>query len=185
MDNNTKIVTQKEFIFKVTDTKETKNEIQNSNTIDLRECEYKLKEKYNFSENKLLLIYMIDLVKDYATPKIKYLAYSQNKTQFVLKYYNDAKKLINTQKLDNFELNKDLINNGIDLYNQSDYFFNDRCNIKNINNSSKLLSLSKELFFKIIFFVEIIVNIIEFILVTVVKCNFDLKVKTNFKDKLF
>ena len=78
LDNNTKIVTQKEFIFKVTDTKETKNEIQNSNTIDLRECEYKLKEKYNFSENEPLLIYKIDLVTDYATPKIEYLAYSQN-----------------------------------------------------------------------------------------------------------
>ena len=161
--NNEKNISQKEF----SSIKENKNEIQNKNAIYLGECKYKLKEKYNISDNKQLLIYKKDLVTDYAALKIKYLVYSQNKSQLVLKYCNDAKILINTQKLDNFELIKDLINNEKDLYNQNKSFFNDRYNIKNINEFDILLSLRKELFFQDNFFMKIIVNMKDLILVMI------------------
>ena len=185
LTENANIISSKEFTLEVTDTKENKNENKNLSIIDLGECEYKLKEKYNIPNNETLLIYKIDLVTNYATPKIEYLVYSQNKTQLDLKYCNDTKILINspinTQKLDNFELIKDLTNIGIDLYNQSDSFFNDRCNNKNINDTDIPLSLRRELFFQDNSLCEkncqydgIDLNNNE------VKCNCDVKVETNF-----
>ena len=135
--------------------------------------------------NESLLIYKIDLVSNFATPKIEYLVYSQNKTQLDLKYCNDVKIFINspinTQKLDDFELIKDLNKNGIDLYNQNDSFFNDRCNNQNINDSDIPLSLRRELFFQNNSLCEkncqyegIDLNNNK------VKCNCDVKVETNF-----
>ena len=185
LTENAKIISSKEFTLEVTDTKENKDENKNLSSIDLGECEYKLKEKYNIPMNESLLIYKIDLVTNYATPKIEYLVYSQNKTQLDLKYCNDVKIYINspidTQKLDDFELIKDLNNNGIDLYNQNDSFFNDRCNNKNINDSDIPLSLRRELFFQNNSLCEkncqyegIDLNNNK------VKCNCDVKVETNF-----
>ena len=63
------------LVYIITTTSNQKNNYKNNNvsTIDLGECEYKLKEKYNISLNDSLYIFKIDAYLDnMKIPKIEY-----------------------------------------------------------------------------------------------------------------
>ena len=71
------VIKGKETSFTITTTENQKNnENKNTSTIDLGECETKLKNHYNISQNKSLFIFKVEVLKEgMKVPKIEYEVY--------------------------------------------------------------------------------------------------------------
>ena len=112
------------IIYTVTTTSNQKNNNNNSTTIDLGDCEKKLKEKYNISENNNLYILKLDIYIDgYKNPKVEYEVYypfnENNMTKLDLSYCENIKVDISIPII--------LSNDEIDKYNLSSDLYNDIC----------------------------------------------------------
>ena len=104
----------------------TKNQKMHMNdnitTIDLGECEIKLKEKYNISMNESLYILKIDILVEYIK-KIEYEVYYNFSSNKLTKLNLTVCKGIKIDIL----IPKDIPINEIDKYNKSSGFYNDIC----------------------------------------------------------
>ena len=73
------IIQEKDITVTITNTDNQKNEMNtksNTTTIDLGECETKLKKVYNISQNESLYILKMDVKQEgYKIPKIQYEVY--------------------------------------------------------------------------------------------------------------
>ena len=117
---------EKDNIFQITST-ENQNNKKNKNEkfsiIKLGECEDKLRNHYNISKNKPLLIFKIDIyVKSSLTPKVEYEVYdSDTKKQLNLTFCNNTKI--------NILLPASIKDDDIIKYNASSEYYNDICYI--------------------------------------------------------
>ena len=101
------------------------NKNENRTIIDLRNCEYKLKDAYNISYNKTLYIIALEITQEgMKIPIIEYEVY----------YKTDENKLINLNltycKNEKIEISTPItINSSIDVYNPKSGYYNDLCYI--------------------------------------------------------
>ena len=126
IDNNFDDVKMKDNIkYTITTTKNQKNNEKNNNTnIDLGDCEKKLREEYNISEEKILYIIKIDIpVNGYNIPMVGYEVYypfyENNMTKFNLSCCQNKKV--------NISIPINIKNDEIDKYNISSDLYNDIC----------------------------------------------------------
>ncbi len=117
------IISNEKLTYTITTTKNQKNQIEeNVTTIDLGECETKLKKVYNISLNDSLYMLKIDIIID-NIPKIEYEVYynfsSDNLTKLNLSVCEGI-------KIDIF-IPQDIPINELDKYNKSSGFYNDIC----------------------------------------------------------
>ena len=124
IDNGTdSIMTYEEFTYTITTTSNQKNNKNNNvTTINLGNCEKKLKEKYNISKENNLYILKIDTTLD-NIPKIEYEVYypfsTNNLTKLDLSICKDIKIDIS--------IPVKISPNEIDKYNMSSDIYNDIC----------------------------------------------------------
>ena len=124
------------FMSTITTTSNQKNNYKkNVSTIDLGECEYKLKGKYNISLNDSLYILKIEAyLNDMKIPKIEYEVYyplNNNFTKLDLSLCKD----INI----NISIPVDIPINELDKYNASSGLYNDLCYTLSENGTDKTL----------------------------------------------
>ena len=124
------------FMSTITTTSNQKNNYKkNVSTIDLGECEYKLKGKYNISINDSLYIIKLEIYLDgMKIPKIEYEVYyplNNNFTKLDLSLCKD----INI----NISIPADIPINELDKYNASSGLYNDLCYTLSENGTDKTL----------------------------------------------
>ena len=136
--NNQDIIIEKEVItISITSTEnQKKNNNKNISTIDLGECENKLKIKYNISYNESLLIYKIDILKvGMKIPRIEYeVFYSLYENKLIklnLSICEDTKIYIYIPIMINEE--------DKDKYNISSNYFKDICYKSKSENGTDIL----------------------------------------------
>ena len=101
------------------------NKNENRTIIDLRNCEYKLKDAYNISYNKTLFVVALEITQEgMKIPIIEYEVY----------YKTNENKLINLNliycKNEKIEISTPIsINSSIDVYNPKSGYYNDLCYI--------------------------------------------------------
>ena len=135
----------KEKIYTITSTYNQKNNIYiNSTTINLADCEEKLKEKYNISQNSSLYMIKIDSFFDgYQIPKVDYEVY------YPIKENNMTRLDLSICKNDNIYISMPINISSFDLdkYNASSEYYNDLCNtLKTDDGTDKSLSDRKNEF---------------------------------------
>ena len=122
---------QNDITIEITTTNNQKNKEKNINktVIDLGNCEYKLKEEYNISNNSYLYIIKIDIKQDnYNIPKIEYEVY------YPLDGNNLTKLNLTVCKNEKIEfLIPVTINDNIEKYNISSDYYNDICSTTTSN----------------------------------------------------
>ena len=114
------------LIYTITTTSNQNKNYKNKNltTINLGECEVKLKEKYNISLNDSLYIFKIDAYLDnMKIPKIEYEVFFPINDNIFTKLNLSICKNINI----NISIPVDLPLNQIDEYNASSGLYNDLC----------------------------------------------------------
>ena len=139
----------------ITNTKNQKeNDYNNISTIDLGECENKLKKEYNISENVPLLIYKIDIKRnDTISTEVEYEVYdSITLKKLDLSYCKGITiNIYSPVDMDDIMRNnyENAKNQGYDIYNANDSFFNDICTQYNSNSSTDVtLSDRQENYFE-------------------------------------
>ena len=117
----------------------------NLSEINLGDCEYILKEKYKIPQNEKLIIFQIETkIKGQPTSNLEYYVYSSNGTLLDLSVCSNSdisitKAITDTSNL-NLETAKSLAEEGIDIYNINDDFFNNFCNGIDVNNQDLTLN---------------------------------------------
>ena len=128
-----KIIITKNIIFEITNSNEQKQSLnQNISSIDLGECEYILKEKYNILEKESLIILKSDLKSDdLKATYVQYEIYNPNNLEKLdLSICNDYSININIPILldpKTESLYLTLNESGYNLFNPNDSFYNDIC----------------------------------------------------------
>ena len=112
-------------IFMLTSTFNQKNnEYYNSSVIDLRECEYKIREEYNISKNDSIYILKIDIyTPGFLTPKVEYELYYPSKS----KNLSMVDLTICKNLPIDIYLPFNISINDLDKYNPDSGFYNDIC----------------------------------------------------------
>ena len=107
---------------------------EGSTSIDFMECEMKLRDYYNLTENDTLSVFQTETVSSNnrsLTNKVQYVVYDENNTQLNLSVCENEQIKINfMMKNDSgFDMTKysEFEGKGIDILNSSDPFFNDIC----------------------------------------------------------
>ena len=117
----------------------------NLSEIDLGDCEYKLKEENNIPQNEKLIILQIETkIIGQPTSNLEYYVYSSNGTLLDLSICSDSdinivKVITDTSNL-NYDTAKTLANEGVDIYNINDDFFNNFCNGIDVDNQDLTLN---------------------------------------------
>ena len=103
----------------------------NISNIDLKNCEKTLKEKYNIPSEEVLIIIKVDLLRqDTKSIQVEYEIYSESLNKLDLNYcINDNIIITIPYNLENELLNKVKLgqNEGYDILNGNDSFYNDIC----------------------------------------------------------
>ena len=103
----------------------------NISNIDLKNCEKTLKEKYNIPSEEVLIIIKVDLLRQYTKSiQVEYEIYSESLNKLDLNYcINDNIIITIPYNLENELLNKVKLgqNEGYDILNGNDSFYNDIC----------------------------------------------------------
>ena len=118
-----------------------------STSIDFRECGEILKKKYNLSEDDLLTLFQIEIEKKNnqktLTDQVEYAILDQEKNRLNLSYCKNVSIIVNYEIKNNSLLNTDLINyynqQGVDILNIKDDFFNNLCHPYGENNTDIIL----------------------------------------------
>ena len=139
-------IDEENIIFTFTNTENQKNENANKNktTIDLGECQNKLKTAYNISKNTSLYITKID-VKEAGmnTQKVEYEVYYPLYNETLIKL--DLKKC-QGMKVD-ISIPVNINENNLDKYNKSSEYYNDICSKTTSDNGTDIpLSDRKNIF---------------------------------------
>ena len=123
---------------------DSNNVIENDNisSLNLGECENKLKEYYNISMDESLIIYKMDFYPENSfVPIIQYKIYNKKGDLLNLSVCEnitiDISTPVNLSKT-NIDISKlnETINSGIDIFNISSDFFNDICNTFSSSNGT-------------------------------------------------
>ena len=126
------VIKSKDTSFTITNTENQKNSYKkNISTINLGECETKIKSHYNISQNDSLYIFKIDVLKEgMKIPKIEYEVYypfnGKNLEKLSLTYCEDTK----IELLLPVSINLD----DLEKHNSSSSYYNDICYISTSNN---------------------------------------------------
>ena len=143
--NDLMLIEKEELKISLTVSDNKKNKSKNITSINLGECENKLKDSYGIPENEILLILKIEVKKkNMKIPRIEYeVYYPSNGTTL---YKLDMNKCHNL----NIEIYVPLIidDEGVDKRNASSGYYNDICyTCKAVNNSDITLKDRKEEYF--------------------------------------
>ncbi len=112
--------------------------------INLGECEYLLKDKYNISKKEKLIIFQIEtIVEGKPTSNLEYYVYSNDGNLLDLGVCDGTeisitKTIINDSSID-YDYANSFAEKGIDVYNIKDEFFTDFCNGVSVNNQDLTL----------------------------------------------
>ena len=119
----------------------TKNNYNNISSLDLQECENKLKVYYNISDNKSLLIFKIDYnVPDLLIPIVEYKVFHPETNQPLdLEICNDTYIAISYPILQNIE------NDGF-IHDPKDKFYNHKCYPYSENGTDIILNDRKKIY---------------------------------------
>ena len=116
----------------------------NLSEINLGECESILKNKYGISDNEKLILLQIETkIEGQATSNVEYYVYSPNGTLLDLSVCSNiditiTKVITDTSNL-NLDTAKSLAEQGVDIYNINDDFFNNFCNGISVYNQDLTL----------------------------------------------
>ena len=145
------------------------NEVASNNsltTIDIGDCEPILRDKYNISDEENL--YMIKLeqhISDTCVYRTDYFVYDEKGNLLDMSECTEIKiekTLLNTDNI-NLEAGKYLSSLGINIFNASDNFFNDKCTrFSNENNTDVILSDRRSDYFQNVSFCEENCKFVEF-----------------------
>ena len=113
-----------------------KNEVKNKSTINLGECEFKLKDNYNISYNDSLYIIKLDVkIKEMKIPKIEYeVYYPLNNTELII---------LNLSICENSKIDISIpiiLDDNLDKYNPKSEYYNNICS-KTTSESGTDISL--------------------------------------------
>ena len=143
-DENRIIIT-KNVLFQ-TSTLEQQKLTNNSNisSIDFGECENLLKQKYNISLEDQIKIVKLDIKdEDLSTIYVQYELYDPNVTQRLNLSVCESTKIFlnvpNNLESNTYVLYKDLENNGYNLFNPNDSFYNDICSTYTTSDNTDIL----------------------------------------------
>ena len=117
--------------------------ISGTSKIDLGECEDILRKEYNISKDRSLIIKKKDVkIEGKATKKVEFEIYDDKGNLLDFNYCKSTSLQIATPlghteglKLEEGERLKD---NGVDIYNSKDEFFNDYCNNNNVGEKADI-----------------------------------------------
>ena len=138
------IVKTPSVAFQLTSLDEQKKN-NNMSIVDLGECENKLKEKYNISQEKSLIIFKIDIQnKNKSLTYVQYEVYNPNNLEELdLKVCKNLPINISVPanlSSETITLYENLKKSGYNLFNSKDKFYNDICtSYTSINNTDILL----------------------------------------------
>ena len=145
LNKTTEVIEGDNVVFQFTTTEEQDYIIENSlykniSSIDLNECEEIIKDKYNIDDNKSLIITKVDIKRnDTMSTQIEYEVYNPinlKKLNLSICEYENAKIYLYTPvDLDSniVRLAKQLKEQGYDLFDSSDIFYNDICLLINLS----------------------------------------------------
>ena len=129
-----------DFVIKIHPLNSKLNE--NSTNVYILECEDILREKYGLSSSSILTIMQIEIKssnENSLTNQVQYAIYDENKNQLNLSYCENVQIKIDYGIKNNSILNTSLLNSfsdqGIDILNSKDDFFNDICYPYSTNDS--------------------------------------------------
>ena len=122
-------------IIQITSTFNQKNNIYtNISNINLGECETKLRQNYNISENDTIIIYKVDTYENgYLIPIINYEVYNLDTKEKKLDL-----EICEGIKIDIFIPIK-INENKLFIYNSSNEFYNDKCNPYTTDNGTDII----------------------------------------------
>ena len=138
------IITKKDTIFQFSTLEQQKNYYLNLSFIDLTQCEKKIRDTYNISDEDSLIILKIDLKKDDLLSTYVYYEIFNPYTleKLDLSICNDKDIIINIPiELDaeTIFLYNSLNNSGYNLFNSSDPFYNDICTPYTSENKTDII----------------------------------------------
>ena len=134
---------------------------QQLSTIELTECADHLKNYYNISEKEDLIMIKIDKnTTDALVNEVEYYIYDYNGKKLDLSLCKGISITVNSPIIDanSIDLDKanDLANQGIDVFNSSDTFFNDLCQpFSSENNSDVTISDRRNDYYQNVSFCDI------------------------------
>ena len=131
-NRNNEIVTQ-EYTLEVYDTSLHHTSPSNTSSIEMAQCEALLRSKYKIFLPEQLIIYKLDIKtsSEYLTNKVQYAVFAPNGTKLELDVCDEVgikvEVPIKEDVLANLTLISMLTEEGVDVSNKSDPFFNDIC----------------------------------------------------------
>ena len=131
-NRNNEIVTQ-EYTLEVYDTSIHHTSPSNTSSIDMGKCEVLLRNKYKIFLPERLVIYKLDIKtsNEYLTNRVQYAVFAPNGTKLELDVCDEVgikvEVPIKEDVLANLTLISMLTEEGVDVSNKSDPFFNDIC----------------------------------------------------------
>lgn len=130
--NNTIVIRGDNFTMEIYGTKDPYNGSQNTSKLDLGNCENLLKEYYNLSKDENLIIAKVDLnYPNKVTVQVEYKIYDSKGRELDLSICQDVPINISTPLNSNVNINidkaKELSEQGYDIYDPENDFFNDVC----------------------------------------------------------
>ena len=151
--NNTVIKTQN-VVFQISKYEEQENiDFEDISSINLYECEEKLKKENEIPQDESLIIYKIDIkTEDLTQTYVQYEIYNPLNLEILdLSLCKDVKISISTPvKLDNStsSLYDSLKNSGYDLFNENDSFYSDICSTYTSENGTDIIISDRRIIYK-------------------------------------
>ena len=148
-ENNT-IIQTKNIIFQISKLEDQKNsDNENISSIDLGDCEERLKTYYHLKDEDSLIVYKIDIKSsDLTQTYVQYQIYeSQNFSLLELSVCSDLKISVNTPVIlssSTSSLYDSLKESGYDLFNESDSFYTDICSTYTTENGTDITLLDRK-----------------------------------------
>ena len=122
-------------------------------SINLTQCENVLREYYKYPSDEKFIIAKLDIYSnDSLTPQVEYVIYDKNGNPLNMAVCNDVNGDISYPTLSdvngtiNFELAINLTEQGIDIFNISDPFFNDICYVHSLNDTDLTLNERRQIY---------------------------------------
>ena len=148
-ENNTIIQTQN-VIFQISLLEDQKNsDNENISSIDLGDCEERLRSYYHLKDEDSLIVYKIDIKSsDLTQTYVQYQIYdSRNFSLLELSVCSDLKISVNTPVVlssSTSSLYDSLKESGYDLFNESDSFYTDICSTYTTENGTDITLLDRK-----------------------------------------
>ena len=144
LNNTNKIITTETMVIQLSSLEEQKNsDNSNISSIDLGDCEGKLRSAYNLTDDEDLIIYKVDIKsEDLSNTYVIYEVYDSSLNQLNLSHCQDTKITISVpvQLEENFNTLVDsLTESGYDIFNEEDSFYNDICSTYTSANGADML----------------------------------------------